>query len=791
MTSRRKKKRSSNKRENPYDSLIPTGSTLLNCALADNPFGGFRKGRIVNLIGDSSAGKCVKNAYVLNSNGLSKIDNIGEEKALGLSEYVDTVAVDKSTKETTSHFWKEEVQKTIKIKTRHGFEIEGTECHPIMVYNFMSFEFEMKKLKDVEVDDIAVIAKGTHHFSNKKTKIPKVKIDTTNVITANLPKYMDKNVAELMGYIVADGSFIVGDKPRSIAIPNTKPYVQDRINKICSVFGLHFSKINTISSVHLSAVMMSLFNTKSNITARNKYVPDCILSGSKEIQVHFLKALIDCDGWASDRGISYYTSSKELSMQVQLMLLNLGILSSRKEKIGAFDGTNYHDHSYWSVSIYGEDINKYLEIIGSLKYDLPKKSRKRKSDYDTVPNLVNKMKKDIRLARRKVGWKKNGICTKHKKRFPRFKFGGCSNASWEMIEKFIVSFSDFPINMSFYKSLLNSDYHFDKIFQREEKEEETIVYDFHIPETHLFWSNGFVSHNTILALTCFAEVAQLSDFDDYKLIFDDAECGEDFDKEKLFGKKLVKRLEAPRYDENKEPISSVTVQDFHMHIKDALKGDKPFIYILDSFDSVTSEEDQKHIDEMYKAWKKDTASKGSYGTAKARIASQLLSDINIDIKKTNSIVIIISQTRDNLSMMSFSKKTRSGGKALKFYSWHEIWLALGKKEKSKDTMIGVNSMAKIEKNRQTGKRREATFPIYYDYGVDDIKSCVAYLDSMGVLKKKKNTYEVPELDFEGSKQKLVSHIEDNNLENELKEMVGACWNDFEEELKLKRKKKFE
>lgn len=37
--------------------LIPTGSTLQNLALSDNPYGGYLKGAIANLIGDKSAGK--------------------------------------------------------------------------------------------------------------------------------------------------------------------------------------------------------------------------------------------------------------------------------------------------------------------------------------------------------------------------------------------------------------------------------------------------------------------------------------------------------------------------------------------------------------------------------------------------------------------------------------------------------------------------------------------------------------------------------------------------------------
>jgi len=38
-------------------SLIPTPSTLLNCACSDSPYRAFSKGRLINLIGDSHSGK--------------------------------------------------------------------------------------------------------------------------------------------------------------------------------------------------------------------------------------------------------------------------------------------------------------------------------------------------------------------------------------------------------------------------------------------------------------------------------------------------------------------------------------------------------------------------------------------------------------------------------------------------------------------------------------------------------------------------------------------------------------
>ena len=39
--------------------LLPTGSTLLNLACADSPFGGYSMGSIVNLVSDSDVGKSI------------------------------------------------------------------------------------------------------------------------------------------------------------------------------------------------------------------------------------------------------------------------------------------------------------------------------------------------------------------------------------------------------------------------------------------------------------------------------------------------------------------------------------------------------------------------------------------------------------------------------------------------------------------------------------------------------------------------------------------------------------
>ncbi len=288
------------------------------------------------------------------------------------------------------------------------------------------------------------------------------------------------------------------------------------------------------------------------------------------------------------------------------------------------------------------------------------------------------------------------------------------------------------------------------------------------------------SGKTFLALTALAEMANKKVFDDYRLIFDDAEAALEFNIKKLFGKKLDDRLE------NDEDDCSDTIQDFYGNVLNAIEDGEPFVYVLDSFDSLTSTEEQDRADGYAK--KKEV--KGSYKTEKPRMMSEILRVIARKIKKSNGLLIIISQTRDNIGITFGSKKTRSGGKALKFYSCHEIWLAVRRHKKKKDLEIGVDVIAKISKNKLTGKLRKIEFPIYYEIGVDNITSCINYLIEVKHWKKKGSTITAKEFDVATSTSKLVAHIEKNNLELRLSRITATVWNGIEDELKLNRKSKY-
>lgn len=294
------------------------------------------------------------------------------------------------------------------------------------------------------------------------------------------------------------------------------------------------------------------------------------------------------------------------------------------------------------------------------------------------------------------------------------------------------------------------------------------------------------SGKTFLAMTCFAEACISNPFKRYRLIYDNSEDGMLMDVERLFGKAVARRLEPPRKDKKGRPIYSYTVEDFYYHLDDAVEKGVPFIYVLDSMDGLTSEQE---VDKFakHKAVARGRGRKGddagSYGAEKAKMNSEGLRKMMGKLRDTGSILIILSQTRDNIGF-GFEKQSRSGGRALRFYATVEVWSKvtgqIRKVVKGKARPIGVHVGLKLKKNRITGKTPSVETDIYPSYGIDDIGTCVDYLVDEGWWMKRKQSIEAGEFDFTATRAKLIERIEEESWEQELRSIVGKCWREIEE-----------
>lgn len=295
---------------------------------------------------------------------------------------------------------------------------------------------------------------------------------------------------------------------------------------------------------------------------------------------------------------------------------------------------------------------------------------------------------------------------------------------------------------------------------------------------------------TMLCLTILAEMSQRKEFDGHRFIFDAVERRLFFNIPKLFGQKLADRIEGP--DGAVGESASTTIESFYYGVDTLLKKKIPFIYILDSMDALTSVASEKKFLTNKKAYEKEESGKGSYGDGKAKTNSELLRPIAQKLRDTNSLLIIISQTRDNIGI-SFAQKTRAGGRALEFYASHVMWLAktgkIKKTVRGKPRTVGVNVRAKLSKNSSTGKQVEVDFPLFYSYGLDDMSSMFDYLLSEGEFRKQGKEIVTP---FgTGSETALIKQIEEAGQENEVRKLCQRVWMEIGQQMELRRKPKYE
>lgn len=299
---------------------------------------------------------------------------------------------------------------------------------------------------------------------------------------------------------------------------------------------------------------------------------------------------------------------------------------------------------------------------------------------------------------------------------------------------------------------------------------------------------------TMAAGTCLAEAAMNPLFDEYQLIFDNVENGALFFHD-FFGPRINERIQPPVYDAKGNPDSSHSVQDFYYNAYDVMKKG-PAVIVLDSEPALTSEAEQKKFLKKKKAAEEDEEVAGSYGDGKAAYHSQNLRNLHAHARDTDSIVIMLTQTRDNIGFTAkYEPKVRPGGRALKFYAMLECWFSIKKKLtrtiNDKERKIGIIARVDVKKNRFTGKDRTVEFPIYTSFGIDDLGSCIDFLVAEKHWKQTKGTIQAEEFNFEGGREKLVRRIEDQNLERDLRLLTGEVWTDIERALEVQRKKRYE
>ena len=442
---------------------------------------------------------------------------------------------------------------TITIKTKIGIEISGTLDHKVVIIDNNGNLF-FKMLKDITTDDNIAIAYNTNVYNQNPLKLNHQFTDISiYAVYSNIVKnveYMNKDIARLLGYAISEGN-VSGN---SFVITTFDEEMQNDIINICNKIGLNTCYIldgdknnGNPSGIAISSVMFIDFIRHLGYIdlSKNKEIPWSILQSNKECQIEFLKGLFDGDGTVGHENIDRYneseyknastveydSSSYELCRQLQLMLLNIGIICRLHTKKGSmieYKGELKTYEESYRLSIYGSEVLIYAKEIGfiltrkkEVLNEIIKTLENRKVLHSEIvyPNIHEKLsilnQKLIERGREgslfinlKVKYPSGTVlvektrfsCTSYLKHY-NFKqmwsyVSGKRFPCKDTLEYILKIFEPVKDNNWIYLNELKNKFIFVKVESITKGKEH--VYDMTIDEVHSYIGNCIVNHNSII-----------------------------------------------------------------------------------------------------------------------------------------------------------------------------------------------------------------------------------------------------------------------------------------------------
>jgi len=432
--------------------------------------------------------------FVITKNGFKRIENISSSREI--YSPLNKAIYGLGGFHKAEQFYYGGKQKTLKIILQSGYELECTPIHPIWDGS------KWVQAQDYKIGDLLPIQYGQNVWP-KKFNI----YDYFNCQIRNGSKGFPFDINSddffyLLGLIHADGNY----NKNIVCITNKK---DDEIKEFLISGGFKTRKdgIHHERSGRRLCSLLEFLDFKHG--AKNKLFPELLFKSTRKQMVAFLQGLFDGDGCSSShpskRGNIKFTSTcKEFINDLQVVLLNFGIVSSTKKeeklptkKVNAFS------------TIYNLEITGYFAHI--FYRDIGFRLKRKQDNYKYVPLSVRN--------------ESGNIYPVDSKQFKDYKGLKGNIANLNRITRRTISLLNKKKPHPYFKSVLKEKLFYSPIKSIIDSENE--VFDFVIPETKSFFSNGFISHNTPRGKNWFYDLYQIAqrspDWFCYKLTLEDTD----------------------------------------------------------------------------------------------------------------------------------------------------------------------------------------------------------------------------------------------------------------------------
>ena len=308
-----------------------------------------------------------------------------------------------------------------RLETMHGFEVVATDDHKFFTPN------GLKELGELKEGDEILIQSGQGVWSHDESLpsfSPENKLRARiEAGKAQLPKTWSRELGELLGWVIGDG-WVRRETPKGRHVPNSTvglifgneekkalaPKFQVLIKEWMGMDGAAIERNGTLTLYYKSALYYFLESLGiGESDGLKKEVPASIWNAPRAAVLGFLSALFTADGTVNvsahkaSCSVRLANSSKKLLQQVQLLLLNEGIVSKlylrriagKKEMPDAHREPRLYDFSdQYELVMDGQSRDLFLMEIGFLIQSKQEKatawleSKQRKSNLDSFTDRV-------------------------------------------------------------------------------------------------------------------------------------------------------------------------------------------------------------------------------------------------------------------------------------------------------------------------------------------------------------------------------------------------------------------
>jgi len=442
---------------------------------------------------------------ILTDKGLLSIKEISRKK----EDCVDFRVLNyQGRKIKASKFFNSGKHKIIEITTEQGYKLRGSYNHPVLCWTLNEFGFpslKWKMLANISINDYVLINRNFSLFNKKEFNLKQFYPKNLRYKKIGLPKIMNKDLAFLLGALVAEGSF----HQNQILFNNQDLKFYSKVKNIiesqfCGI-KLYERQIKgncwELSLYHQKAVRFLENIGLNQVKSDKKEIPFTILLSKRELIRQFLIGLFEGDGcvvFHNDKRhngksiiLTYDSKSQKLIEQLKILLLNFGIvttLSYRDKRSGCY-----------KLSITGrENIQKFKEEIGffskrksSLLARVVTINPDRMSKTDYIPFLNEYLRKNYKNS----FIQQNGTQRNNFDRYNKLR------KNYDQLKKILK-----PQDRKLIDWIIKNNFFFNKIKTVKNLNKKEIVYSIKVEnKCHSFIANGFINHNTEARLSKIAE----------------------------------------------------------------------------------------------------------------------------------------------------------------------------------------------------------------------------------------------------------------------------------------------